>query len=102
MRELEINNLIEYLGQPLKKCGNELIWQCPICMDRGKDNLKYNIAKNVLYCFANSEHAKTILKEINKKDNKDYAKYKTYPLKDITKPAILTQEQITNFENYMY
>lgn len=102
MRELEINNLIEYLGQPLKKCGNELIWQCPICMDRGKDNLKYNIAKNVLYCFANSEHAKTILKEINKKDKKDYTKYKTYPLKDITKPAILTQKQITNFENYMY
>ncbi len=102
MREIEINNLIEYLGQPLKKCGNELIWQCPICMDRGKDNLKYNIAKNVLYCFANSEHAKTILKEINKKDNKDYSKYKTYPLKHITKPAILTQEQITNFENYMY
>lgn len=102
MSKLVIDSIIKYLGQPLKKCGKELIWQCPICMDKGKDNLKYNIVKNVLYCFANSEHAKTILREINKKDKEDYAKYKTSTLNEIIEPSSLTQEQITNFENYMY
>ena len=40
MSKLVIDSIIKYLGQPLKKCGKELIWQCPICMDKGKDNLK--------------------------------------------------------------
>ena len=102
MSKLVIDSIIKYLGQPLKKCGNELIWQCPICMDKGKDNLKYNIAKNILYCFANPEHSKAILREINKIYNENYSKTKIMLMKYTTEPAILTQNQINNFENYMY
>lgn len=102
MSKLVIDSIIKYLGQPLKKCGNELIWQCPICMDKGKDNLKYNIAKNILYCFANPEHSKAILREINKIYNENYSKTKIMPMKYTTESAILTQNQINNFENYMY
>lgn len=102
MSKLVIDSIIKYLGQPLKKCGNELIWQCPVCMDKGKDNLKYNIAKNILYCFANPEHSKAILREINKIYDENYSKTKIMPMKYTTEPAILTQNQINNFENYMY
>ena len=60
--------VINHLGQPQKKQGNELIWQCPICLDAHKDNLKYNISKHVLYCFADDTHAPLICKEIYKKN----------------------------------
>ena len=60
--------VINYLGQPQKKQGNELIWQCPLCLDAHKDNSKYNISKNVLYCFADDTHAPLICKEIYKKN----------------------------------
>ena len=42
---------------------------CPLCQDlKGKDNLKYNVAKNVLHCFADPSHAPLICKEIYKKN----------------------------------
>lgn len=66
--------VLNHLGQPRTKQGNELVFQCPICMDKGKDNLKYNTAKNVLHCFADDTHAPLICKEIYKK-NKPEQKY---------------------------
>lgn len=105
MKKILADNIIRHLGEPLKQQGNELIWQCPICMDRGKDNLKYNTAKNVLYCFANSNHARMILRKINNnynKYNKKYLEYKIMPPKPAKVTATLTQKQITDFENYMY
>ena len=102
MNKLEIEKIIKYLGQPLKKCGNELIWQCPYCKDRGKDNLKYNTVKNVLYCFANSDHAKSILSEIYKENNKKHLNINDKPIKSTLPPAISTEKQKENFENYMY
>src|SRR5574344_1207449 len=66
--ELTEQMVINHLGQPVKKQGNELVFQCPICMDKGKDNLKYNTAKNVLHCFADDTHAPLICKEIYKKN----------------------------------
>lgn len=65
--ELTLNDITDHLGQPRTKIGTELIWQCPICMDKSKDNLHYNPNKNVLWCFANEEHSKVILSEIMKK-----------------------------------
>ena len=69
MINISLELLIEYLGQPRKKQGDEYIWQCPLCQDRGKDNLKFNVAKGVLYCFADNNHSKTILSDMNKKFN---------------------------------
>ena len=69
--ELTLNDIQEYLGQPRTKIGTELIWQCPICMDKSKDNLHYNPNKNVLWCFANEEHSKVILSEIMKKKHEN-------------------------------
>lgn len=67
MNKITLDDIIEHIGQPAKKQSGELLWQCPYCMDKGRDNLKYNLQKQVLYCFANDEHSKQILSEINKK-----------------------------------
>ena len=69
--ELTLNDITEHLGQPRTKIGTELIWQCPICMDKSKDNLHYNPNKNILWCFANEEHSKVILSEIMKKKHEN-------------------------------
>lgn len=69
--ELTLNDITDHLGQPRTKIGTELIWQCPICMDKSKDNLHYNPNKNVLWCFANEEHSKVILSEIMKKKHEE-------------------------------
>lgn len=69
--ELTLNDITDHLGQPRTKIGTELIWQCPICMDKSKDNLHYNPNKNILWCFANEEHSKVILSEIMKKKHEE-------------------------------
>jgi hypothetical protein len=69
--ELTLNDITDHLGQPRTKIGTELIWQCPICMDKSKDNLHYNQNKNVLWCFADEEHSKVILSEIMKKKHEE-------------------------------
>jgi len=60
--------VIDYLGNDYKKQGNELVWQCPICQDQHKDNLKYNIKKNVLECFADKTHPEAIYAQIMKEN----------------------------------
>lgn len=67
MNKITLDDIIDYVGQPTKKQSGEMLFQCPYCMDKGRDNLKYNLQKQVLYCFANDEHSKQILSEINKK-----------------------------------
>ena len=71
MNKITLDDIIEHIGQPAKKQSGELLWQCPYCLDNGEDNLKYNLQKEVLYCFANNEHSKQILSEINKKKYAD-------------------------------
>ena len=89
--ELTLNDITDHLGQPRTKIGTELIWQCPICMDKSKDNLHYNPNKNVLWCFANEEHSKVILSEIMKK------KHEAKRMENKEIPAY-----IKNQEKYLY
>lgn len=89
--ELTLKDIQEYLGQPRTKIGTELIWQCPICMDKSKDNLHYNPNKNILWCFANEQHSKDILSEIMKK------KYEAKRMENKEIPAY-----IKNQEKYLY
>ena len=66
MINLTIEELVKYLGMPEKKIGDEYQWQCPICKDTGRDNLKFNEKKGLLQCFAVKEHTKVILKNLFK------------------------------------
>ena len=69
--ELTLNDIQEYLGQTGKKQGDEIIFSCPICNsighDKNGDNLKFNISKNILYCFFDESHSHMLLSEIMKK-----------------------------------
>ena len=90
---LTLNDITDHLGQPRTKIGTELIWQCPICMDKSKDNLHYNPNKNVLWCFANEEHSKVILSEIMKK------KHEEKKMSNVEIPKYLKcQEQYINYQ----
>lgn len=89
--EVTLDDITDHIGQPRTKIGGELIWQCPICMDKSADNLHYNPNKNILWCFRDEQHSKIILSEIMKKkhegkkmDNTEIPKY------------------IKNQENYVY
>lgn len=64
--KLTLGLLISILGEPEKQSGDEYFWQCPLCKDTGRDNLKFNAVKGILWCFANESHAPQILKEILK------------------------------------
>lgn len=66
-QNLTIELLTNLLGKPENQSGNEYSWQCPHCLDTGRDNLKFNAEKGVLWCFADESHAPQILKEILKK-----------------------------------
>ena len=77
MIELTLENLIEHLGEPVRQRGAEYEWQCPFCQDWHEDNLKFNENKGVLYCFANPEHSKTIIREICKKNKTFYRSNKS-------------------------
>lgn len=62
---LNIGQVLHYLTPYFnKKQGDEFIFQCPYCMDTGRDNLKFNERKGILHCFANPEHSKMIYKKI--------------------------------------
>lgn len=68
MNKLTLDLIIEVLGEPEKQSGDEYFWQCPMCKDSGRDNLKFNSAKGVLWCFADNNHAPMILREILQKN----------------------------------
>ena len=98
---LKLELLTEVLGEPEKQSGDEYLWQCPLCKDTGRDNLKFNAVKGILWCFANENHAPQILKEILKKGrinlkpaNTDYNSYDRY------KHIFSMQKQI-EFKIYM-
>ena len=107
MKDLSFDLITKHLGLPVRKNGSEYEWQCPICKDRGKDNLKFNSQKGVLYCFADESHARTILRGIMR-NHKDYlyAKDKKEYVNRIVEAEKYQENKITPekqkiFLNYM-
>ena len=68
---LTLSQVTSILGQPTGKQGGEYVWQCPYCMDSHKDNMRFNERKGLLWCFADPEHSKEVLKKMNGKES-DY------------------------------
>ncbi len=106
LENITLEKLTDYLGNDYKKQGNELVWQCPICNDTHRDNLKYNKKKNVLTCFADHRHAGMILSDILKANRDLYQKDKKPTLKLIVAAEnknnlIYTEEMQEKFILYM-
>ena len=86
--------VMNYFGHSgWKKVGQELVRECPICMDSHKDNMTYNKSKNILWCHADPSHAPLICKEIYKK-NKPEQKYT-----QDTKQWMLNREEYHLYQN---
>jgi len=64
INNISFADVVAHLGNPVKTIGSESLFQCPICNDKGRDNLKYNHKKQILTCFANQEHSHEIFKNI--------------------------------------
>lgn len=62
---LTLNQVTSILGEPTGKQGGEYVWQCPYCMDSHKDNMRFNERKGLLWCFADPEHSKAVLKQLS-------------------------------------
>lgn len=68
---ITLYDIKKILGEPTGKQGGEYVWQCPYCMDSHKDNMRFNERKGLLWCFADPEHSKEVLKKMNGKES-DY------------------------------
>ena len=103
MNRLSLDILLNCLGEPESQSGDEYIWQCPLCKDTGRDNLKFNTAKGILWCFADESHAPQLLREILKK-NKNKICFKhfnnDYENTDRYKRFFTIQKQM-EFRTYM-
>lgn len=103
MQKLTFELLIDYLGQPNKHNYGYSMWQCPICNDKGKNNLVYTHKTNTIWCYADDLHAPAILKDIY---NKNKENYKTNTFKPVQKPKLqkieLPPEKQQQFTSYLY
>lgn len=70
-KEITLYDIKKILGEPTDKQGGEYVWQCPYCLDSHKDNMRFNERKGLLWCFADPEHSKEVLKKMNGKES-DY------------------------------
>lgn len=103
MNRLTLDILLNCFGEPESQSGDEYIWQCPLCKDTGRDNLKFNTAKGILWCFADESHAPQLLREILKR-NKNKICFKPfnndYENTDRYKKFFTIQKQM-EFRTYM-
>jgi len=101
MAELSLDLVTEHLGKPVKNCSNRYYWQCPYCMDTGKDNLIYDEQKKVLWCFANNKHSANILKDLFSKGNITKNTYKKPAVNPQPCKPQITKERQEEFFLYM-
>lgn len=91
-KEITLYDIKKILGEPTGKSGSEYVWQCPYCMDSHKDNMRFNERKGLLWCFADPEHSKEVLKKMNGKES-DY--------KPVAKSANSVPKWVTMQEKYV-
>lgn len=101
INKLTLALLTAVLGEPEKQSGDEYLWQCPLCKDTGRDNLKFNAEKGVLWCFADESHAPQILKEILKKGKLNLKPVNANYNKDDRYKHIFSIQKQIEFKIYM-
>lgn len=63
---IDFDKIVNHLGQPEKTANGHSYWQCPYCVDSGKDNIVYTHKNGLFTCFANSDHSRQILSDMAK------------------------------------
>lgn len=92
-KEITLDQVISILGQPTGKLGSEYVWQCPYCMDSHKDNMRFNERKGLLWCFADPEHSKEVLKKMNGNKN-EYQPVKKTSVPEVPKWEVMQEKYI--------
>jgi hypothetical protein len=87
------------LGEPEGKQGGESVWQCPYCNDSHHDNMRFNAKKGLLWCFADPEHSKEVMREIYAKHHEDDNKNSYTPSKKVEIKNVIPQWEL-NKERY--
>ena len=94
--------VLNYLGNDYKQDGAELVFQCPLCADEGRDSdrnhLKFNSKKGVITCFASDVHSKEIRKQIKARNVKSLEIRKRVSELKIT-PDLIKQTNETLLES---
>lgn len=79
MLDITLEQIESALNEKARKVGRDYVFQCPICKDRGKNNLIFSPDKGLLKCFScsNNEGSQYVLDLINKQKSKtDHVKPK--------------------------
>lgn len=92
-KELTLYDIKKILGEPTGKLGGEYVWQCPYCMDSHKDNMRFNERKGLLWCFADPEHSKEVLKKINGNKN-EYQPVKKTSVPEVPKWEVMQEKYV--------
>lgn len=98
--DITLDEVINVLGQPRTKLSGEYVWQCRYCGDSHKDNMRFNEDKGLLWCFADPEHSKEIVKEIYAKRKDEEYKGNYVPIKKVEIKNVIPKWEI-NKEKYL-
>ncbi len=94
--ELNLDRLVEVLGD-YKVEGAERVFKCPYCTDTHRDNMKFNVEKKIITCFADSSHSRRFLREMyfknwnNYKSKKNFTRHIQVKDNKITEPRKIIQ-----------
>lgn len=88
------------LGEPRKKLSGEWVWQCKYCQDSHHDNMRFNEDKGLLWCFADPEHSKEIVKEIYANRQNEGYKSNYVPTKKVEIKNVIPKWEL-NKEEYL-
>lgn len=92
-KEITLDDIKKILGQPTGKSGGEYVWQCPYCLDSHKDNMRFNERKGLLWCFADPEHSKEVLKQMNGNKN-EYQPVQKTSVPEVPKWEVIQEKYV--------
>ena len=94
---ITLDQVKQILGEPTKKIGAELCFQCPYCMDSHKDNMRFNERKGLLWCFADPEHSKEVLKKMSGNKN-EYQPVQKTSVSEVPKWEVMQEKYVEYME----
>ena len=101
---LEYNEIVSYLGQPVKKDRKNAYWQCPECNDSGQDNLVYTFSNKLLKSWCCDSSKKIFIEIIKSRSDKNITQYKSSAKQTTIIPIKegIDQKTIEKYQTYQH
>lgn len=103
MLDITLEQIESVLGEKGRKVGRDYVFQCKVCMDKGKNNLIFSPEKGVLKCFSclNNEGGQYVLDLINEqnptKPKSNYVPTKKVEIKNVIPKWELNKEKYVEY-----